>query len=65
MSAIAIDRDTADMAFGVGRLWHRDGQYAVFERGRGFVLFDVLQRDAPFEAAVVPLAEATVFVFRF
>src|SRR3981189_1348446 len=65
VSTIAVDRDAADTAFSFGRFRHRDGQHAVLERGRGLVLVDVLQRYAPFEAAVVPLAEAAGPVLPF
>src|ERR1700730_265203 len=65
LSAIAVDRDAADIAFRFCRLRHRDGQHAVLERGRGLFLLDVLQRYATFEAAVISLAETTVLVLRF
>src|SRR5258707_15515529 len=65
VSTIAVDREAADTAFRFGRFRHRDGQHAVLERGRGLVLVDVLQRYAPFEAAIAPLAEAAGLVLRF
>src|SRR3982074_523122 len=65
VSAIAVYRYAADIAFRFGRFRHRDGQHAVLERGRGLVLLDVLQRYAAFEAAVVPLAEAAGLGLRF
>jgi hypothetical protein len=33
MSAIAVDRDAADIAFRFRRFRHGDGQYAILERG--------------------------------
>src|SRR5690348_7543465 len=56
VSAIAIDRDAADI-FRFGGFRYSYSQDAVLERGRDFVLIDVLQRYAAFEAAIVPLAE--------
>src|SRR4029078_13624353 len=63
-SAIAIDRDAADiLRFGGFR--HGYGQDAVLERGRDFVLIDVLQRYAQFESAILPFTETSSLVFRF
>src|SRR3954463_5960194 len=63
LSAIAIDRDAADVLRFRG-FRHGYGQDAVLERGRHFVLVDVLQRYAPFEPAIIPLAEPTCLVLR-
>src|SRR5881227_3064681 len=63
VSAVAIYRDAADVLC-LGGFRRRYGQYAVLERGGYLVLLDVLQRYASFEAAIVPLAEATSLVFR-
>src|ERR1700730_4922566 len=64
LSAIAIDRDAADVLRFRG-FWHGYGQDDVLKRARHFVLIDVLQRYAPFEPAIVPLTETTCLVFRF
>jgi hypothetical protein len=64
VSAVPANRDAASV-LRFGRFRHRYGEDTVFERGRNLILIDVIQRYSPFEAAVVPLAEATVFVFRF
>jgi hypothetical protein len=64
VSAVTIDRDAADI-LRFGQFRHGYGQHAIFERGGDLVLVDVFERYAPFEAAVVPFAEAPGLVFGF
>src|SRR5262245_11837397 len=60
----AVDGDVFHSRSRLRSLRHRHGEYAVLESGGRLVLVDVLNRDVPFETAVVALTEKPVLILR-
>src|SRR5258705_5003223 len=62
LALLAVDRDTLHLLLRLGRLRQGHGQHSALERGIDIVRLDIVDRDAPFEPAIVALADEPVLV---